>query len=99
MSSSSHGAAPAQEYRLRLKQIPPNASRRCPPFKSSTPCSGLLLRRLFAPCSNVNCVSVLETKIAPRAHFSLQNGIQKILRERRGEQRPMAQPKRRRPFN
>ncbi len=24
---------------------------------------------LFAPCSNVNCVSVLERKIAPRAHF------------------------------
>jgi hypothetical protein len=75
---SSHGAAPAQEYRLRLKQIPPNASRRCPPLKSSTPCSGLLLLRLFAPCSNVNCVSVLETKIAPKPHFSLQNGIQKI---------------------
>jgi hypothetical protein len=66
---SSHGAAPAQECRLRLKQIPPNASRRCPPLKSSTPCSGLLLLRLFAPCSNVNCVSVLETKIAPRLIF------------------------------
>ena len=55
-----------------------------PPFKSSPPCSGLLLLRLFAPCSNVNCVSVLETKIAPRAHFSLQNGIQKILRREGG---------------
>src|SRR5258708_10421513 len=71
---SSHGAAPAQEYRLRLKQIPPiRRGGRCPPLKSSTPCSGLLLLRLFAPCSNVNCVSVLETKIAPKAHFSLQN--------------------------
>ena len=49
-----------------------------PPFKSSPPCSGLLVLRLFAPCSNVNCVSVLETKIAPRAHFPLQNGIQKM---------------------
>src|SRR5258707_2810009 len=27
-------------------------------------------------------VSVLETKIAPRAHFSLQNGIQRIPREK-----------------
>src|SRR5258707_7928880 len=94
MSSLSHGAASAQEYRLRLKQIPPNASRRCPPLKSSTPCSGLLLLRLFAPCSNVNCVSVLETKIAPKAHFSLQNGIQKILWREGRERRPMAQPKR-----
>ena len=83
MSSWSHGAARQQEYRLRLKQIPANASRRCPPFKSSTPLLGLLLLRLFAPCSNVNCVSVLETKIAPRAHFSLQNGIQKIPGENR----------------
>src|SRR5271165_779219 len=32
----SHGAAPAQEYRLRLKQTTPNASRRYPLFKSST---------------------------------------------------------------
>jgi hypothetical protein len=66
-----------------LNRFLPNASRRRPPFKSSTPCSGLLLLRLFAPCSNVNCVSVLETKIAPRAHFSLQNGIQKIPGENR----------------
>ena len=93
MSSWSHGAAPAQEYRLRLKQIPPNASRRCPPFKSSTPCSGLLLLRLFAPCSNVNCVSVLERKIAPRLLFSPKRNP-KDSPERRGEQRPMAQPKR-----
>ena len=61
-----------------------------PPFKSSPPCSGLLLLRLFAPCSNVNCVSVLETKIAPRAHF-LSKTESKRFRERRGEQRPMAQ--------
>src|SRR5258708_23861192 len=69
MSSLSHSAAPAQEYRLRLKQIPPNASRRCPPFKSSTAFQALLLLRLFAPCSNGNCVSVLERKIAPRSLF------------------------------
>jgi hypothetical protein len=35
-----------QEYRLRLKRPPPNASRRCPPFKSSTR-SALLLCGLF----------------------------------------------------
>src|SRR5271157_232818 len=42
-----HGRPPAQEYRLRLKRPTPNASRRCPPFKSSTPerLSGLLLLR------------------------------------------------------
>src|SRR5258708_1428836 len=33
------------------------------------PRSGLLVLRLSAPCSNVNCVSVLETKIAPRLIF------------------------------
>src|SRR6202023_1491614 len=31
-----HGRPPEQEYRLRLKRPTPNASRRCPPFKSST---------------------------------------------------------------
>ena len=31
-----HGRPPVQEYRLRLKRPPPNAARRCPPFKSST---------------------------------------------------------------
>ncbi len=58
------------------------------------PVRGSCSYSLFAPCSNVNCVSVLETKIAPRAHFSLQNGIQKILRREGRERRPMAQPKR-----
>ena len=31
-----HGRPSGQECRLRLKRPPPNASRRCPPFKSST---------------------------------------------------------------
>src|SRR5271165_1071121 len=31
-----HGRPSVQECRLRLKRSPPNASRRCPPFKSST---------------------------------------------------------------
>jgi hypothetical protein len=83
MADSFHSARTPKLRLAHLKQIPPNASRRCPPLKSSTPCSGLLLLRLIAPCSNVNCVSVLETKIAPKAHFSLQNGIQKIPGENR----------------
>jgi hypothetical protein len=33
------------------------------------PRSALLLLRLFAPCSNINCVSVLERKSAPRLIF------------------------------
>src|SRR4029077_10832958 len=33
----SHGAAPAQECRLRLKRLPPKALPWFPPFKSSTP--------------------------------------------------------------
>ena len=54
----SHGAAPAQEYRLRLKQTTPNASRRYPLFKSSTaspdalapsPLCAVLKRKLTFP--------------------------------------------------
>ena len=36
-STRSHGAAPAQECRLRLKRPPPKAAPWFPPFKSSTP--------------------------------------------------------------
>jgi hypothetical protein len=49
-----------------------------PPVRGS--CSYASLRR----AQTSTHVSVLETKIAPRTHFSLQNGIQKILR-REGE--------------
>ena len=38
-----HGAAPAQEYRLRLKQPTPHAARGSPLFKSSTPAQGRAL--------------------------------------------------------
>ena len=36
-ATRSHGAAPAQECRLRLKRLPPKALPWFPPFKSSTP--------------------------------------------------------------
>src|SRR6516225_8689323 len=36
-STRSHGAAPAQKSRLRLKRLPPKAVPWFPPFKSSTP--------------------------------------------------------------
>ena len=53
----SHGAAHAQECRLRLKRTTPNAPRRCPPFKSSTasralapsPLCAVLKRKLTFP--------------------------------------------------
>ena len=49
-ATQSHGAAPAQECRLRLKRLPPKALPWFPPFKSSTPerLSGLLPFRLFS---------------------------------------------------
>jgi len=71
-STRSHGAAPAQECRLRLKRPPPKAAPWFPPFKSSTPenLSGLLRLRLFCAVANGNAqVSVLERKIALGAYF------------------------------
>ena len=49
-ATRSHGVAPAQECRLRLKRLPPKAVPWFPPFKSSTPerLSGLLPFRLFS---------------------------------------------------
>ena len=41
-ATRSHGAAPAQECRLRLKRLPPKALPWFPPFKSSTPDFGAL---------------------------------------------------------
>jgi hypothetical protein len=77
-----------QEYRLRRKRPPPiRRAGRCPPFKSST--LGLPGALAFPPflrrVRTATHVPVLERKIAPwAAHFSLQNGIQKISPERRG---------------
>ena len=87
-----------QEYRLRRKRPPPirRAGRRPPTFKSST--LGLAGALAFSPFCAVferQCTfCVLERKIALwAAHFSLQNGIQKISPERRGGERSaMAQP-------
>ena len=83
-----HGRPPAQEYRLRLKRPTPNASRRCPPFKSSTAarsCSyGLfpwvaLLRFAFGQ------------KISHSIFFSSKPNfkiLQKLLLRRRASQSP-----------
>ena len=62
-----HGAAPAQECRLRLKRLPPKAVPWFPPFKSSTPerLSGLLpFRLVLPPWQTETRASVLERKIA-----------------------------------
>jgi hypothetical protein len=66
-ATRSHGAAPAQECRLRLKRLPPKAVPWFPPFKSSTPerLSGLLpFRLLLPPWQTETRGSVLERKIA-----------------------------------
>ena len=66
-ATRSHGAAPAQECRLRLKRLPPKALPWFPPFKSSTPerLSGLLpFRLLLPPWQTETRGSVLERKIA-----------------------------------
>jgi len=83
--SACGGCRPSPTARLQRKSTVCGLSGFLPSAKADgslqlnpQPRSALLLLRLFAPCSNVNCVSVLETKIAPKAHFSLQNGIQKI---------------------
>jgi hypothetical protein len=89
VSSSTRARLQRQEYRLRRKRPPPiRRAGRCSPFKSST--LGLAGAPAFSPFCAVferQCTfSVLERKIAPwAAHFSLQNGIQKISPERRGE--------------
>src|SRR5271165_3334470 len=68
----SHGAAHAQECRLRLKRTTPNAPRGCPPFKildrpakAGRSCAFASLRR----AQTKTHVSVLERKIAPRSLF------------------------------
>ena len=72
---SSCTTAPLQreEYRLRLKRLPPICQgERFPPFNSSTARSwpALLRLRLFASLSETKThVSVLERKIAPRLLF------------------------------
>jgi hypothetical protein len=78
-ATRSHGAAPAQECRLRLKRLPPKALPWFP-FKSSTP------ERFRGSCpfacspAVANGKLVLpfwKEKLRSWGSFSLQNGIQK----------------------
>src|SRR5207253_10968078 len=57
------------------------------------PRSALLLLRLFAPCSNVNCVSVWKEKLRPRLISKTES---ERFRERTEEQRQMAKSRGRR---
>ena len=82
-ATQSHGAAPAQECRLRLKRLPPKALPWFPPFKSSTPerLSGLLPFRLFSRRGKRKLVLPFwKEKLRSGSSFSFQNGIQKIPR-------------------
>jgi hypothetical protein len=70
-----------QEYRLRLKRLPP--IRWCgwfPPFKSSTPDGfrGSCAYAYCAPWSNGNLRFRFGNKNCLSLTFSLQNGIQEI---------------------
>jgi hypothetical protein len=83
----SHGAAPDQEYRLRLKRFPPRAPLGFPPFKSSTvrptagrSCPFAFLRR----AQTKTRVSVLEKKLR-LGSFSLLNGILQFLERTRAK--------------
>jgi hypothetical protein len=88
-STWSHGAAPAQECRLRLKRLPPiprtqDGSLHLDPRPPLT--RGSCASSLFCAVANGNDqVSVLEQKIALFAHFFLQTGIQRIPGGREGE--------------
>jgi hypothetical protein len=78
-ATRSHGAAPAQECRLRLKRLPPKALPWFPPFKSSTSDFGALaLSPLLPPWQTGNpCFRFGKKNCALGGSFSLQNGIQK----------------------
>ena len=68
------GGPPAQEYRLRLKRPPPNASRGCPPFKSST------AFRALAPTASFRgslCFASLSAKKYGTPYFSARNRTSK----------------------
>jgi hypothetical protein len=79
-ATRSHGAAPAQECRLRLKRLPPKALPWFPPFKSSTP------ERFRGSCPFASSPAVAngkpvlpfwKEKLRSWGSFSLQNGITK----------------------
>ena len=65
-ATRSHGAAPAQECRLRHKRPPPKTAPWFPPFKSSNPdrLRGSCASASSAPWQTETRASVLERKIA-----------------------------------
>ena len=72
-----HGRPSVQECRLRLKRPPPNASRRCPPFKSST------AFRALAPAASFRgslCFASLSAKKYGTPYFSVRNRTSKYSR-------------------
>src|SRR5271166_4529843 len=72
-----HGRPSGQECRLRLKRPPPNASRRCPPFKSST------AFRALAPTASFRgplCFASLSAKKYATAYFSVLKRTSKYSR-------------------
>jgi hypothetical protein len=96
----SHGAAPGQECRLRLKRFPPRAPLRFPPFKSSTvrpaadalapsPFCAVLKRKLEFP--------FWKEKLRLGLTFSLLTESSDSWREQ--EQKATAQSKRRQPLH
>src|SRR5271165_5827534 len=69
-----HGRPSVQECRLRLKRPPPNASRRYPPFKSST------AFRALAPTASFRgplCFASLSAKKYGTPYFSARNRTSK----------------------
>src|SRR5271166_846119 len=72
-----HGRPSVQECRLRLKRPPPNASRRCPPFKSST------AFRALAPTASFRgslCFASLSAKKYGTPYFSARKRTSKYSR-------------------
>jgi hypothetical protein len=77
ISSYSHGAASAQEYRLRLKRLPPIRQADGSLHLNPRPLRALAPPPLCAVL-NVNSRFRFGKKNCASAHLSLQNGIQKI---------------------
>jgi hypothetical protein len=68
-----------QEYRLRLKRLPPiRQGGRFPPFKSSTAFRALAPAPLYAVLKRQRAFPFWKQKLRLELTFSLQNGIQKI---------------------
>jgi hypothetical protein len=93
-ATRSHGAAPAQECRLRLKRLPPKALPWFPPFKSSTPDFGALaLSPLLPPWQTGNpCFRFGKKNCALGAHFPSKTESKRILEGRGGPGRTRPNP-------